>query len=72
MYSRILMNKLLTFSGYKQSAKLTVTIHQSKYTIRKIGNSNTFKPGLPFDILVSVETNNIQALLINKKMCRLK
>lgn len=39
-------------TGRKQTATFTITLHKYKYTIRNVNSQNTYKPGLPFDILV--------------------
>lgn len=39
-------------TGRKQSATFTITLHKYKYTIKNLNNQYSYKPGLPFEILV--------------------
>lgn len=39
-------------TGRKQTATFTVTLHKYKYTIKNLNSQYSYKPGLPFEILV--------------------
>lgn len=39
-------------TGRKQSATFTVTLHLNAYTITKVSDAYSYKPGLPFEVLV--------------------